>query len=188
MAWSFSPSSRALLSTTFFVWASNKLYLLIYLYWSETNSIRIHVRIRFHSTVHSSIGKRIINLKLTRFVGGWTWKSGFNVRSVHCFFDSINLIKSRSFRTFLGGSLAFIITSNCLRVTLDDHWLEGWYLFFIIILVDVCTWRVYTVHNFAHVLGCVVPLAFLRWLNCWVCRLLFQVWFNHWLVYAFFIT
>ena len=132
-AWSFGSSSWTLLSTALFVGAADKLYFLINFNWSETNSIRIDVSIWFHSTVYRSISKRVIDLKLSRFVCGWTWKLCFNICSVHCFFNSIDVIKSWSLRRFLCCVFAFVVNTNSLRITFNNHWFKWWNFFFIII-------------------------------------------------------
>jgi len=187
LAWAFSSSSWAFLATALFVGAADEFDLLVDLDWSEAYSVGVDVSVRFHSTVDSGVGKGVVDLKLAGFVSGWTWKSSFNVSSVHCFLDSIDMIKSWSFWRFLSCSLAFIVSSNSLGVTLNDHWLEWWNFFFIIVFIDISWWRIYTINNLTYILRSIIPLTLLRRVSSWI-RLQFYVILTHWLINALFIT
>jgi hypothetical protein len=175
-AWTFSSSSWTLLTTALFVGAVDELYLLIDLYRPETYSIRIDVSVGFHSTVDSCISKRVIYLKLPRFVCCWTRKFCFNVCSVHCFFYSIDMVKSWSFWRFFSCGFAFIVSSNCLRVALNDHWFKWWNFLFIIVFVDVGRRRIYTINNFTYILRSIISTLLRRVPS--LIRFLFQIIFR----------
>ena len=160
---------------------------MINLNWPKTNSVRIDVSKRLHSAVDCSISKWIIDLKLSRFICCWAWKFCFNVSGIHCFFNGIDMIKSWSLRRFLCCGFAFVVTSNSLRITLNNHWFKWWNFLFIIVFVYVSRWRIYTINNFTNILGSIVSLTLL-WRVPSLIRFLFQIIFNHWLIDTFFVT
>ena len=88
---------------------------------------------------------------------------GLDVDSVNSFFQGIHLVLRWA---FLCSCLGLKATSDCLRVALDDHWLERWHFLLVLSFCDVGRWWSDWVDHFTDVLSVILRrVIFLFWLH-----------------------